>query len=128
MWVSLSKFRRADSLSLDRRSGFPTSRSRDSLTATASANIPDILLELPTAPGFQKYISTGYPDLDTALGGGVPCGHVSVIAGPSGYGKTLFARSLMNMGTATWLYNNSFKEFPGKLTTNWPCDGSLFSK
>ncbi|GAA4607761.1 circadian clock protein KaiC [Actinoplanes octamycinicus] len=42
----------------------------------------------------MTYLSTGQPDLDLILGGGLRAGSVIVIAGPPGTGKTILAQQL----------------------------------
>lgn len=38
-----------------------------------------------------KLLETGVPNLDAILGGGLPSGCVTVLAGPPGSGKTILA-------------------------------------
>jgi len=42
----------------------------------------------------------GDPHLDAAIGGGIPCGDATLIAGPSGVGKTLLALAFIAEGVA----------------------------
>ena len=55
--------------------------------------------ELPSSPSaspssWPSFISTLDPDLDAALGGGIPTGRITEFAGESGAGKTQFLLSL----------------------------------
>src|SRR5947209_4650511 len=39
-------------------------------------------------------MTTGVPGLDVVLGGGLPIGHCTIVAGPPGAGKTLMAQRM----------------------------------
>ena len=56
---------------------------------------PRALRQAAPAPESVACLSTTFPDLDTALGGGLPCGRISEIIGPATSGKvTLAAKTL----------------------------------
>lgn len=46
----------------------------------------------------DRRLSTGIPDLDAMMGGGIPAGDALVIAGPTGTGKTTFATEFVAAG------------------------------
>lgn len=50
-----------------------------------------------TGKGVRK-VTTGIPGLDEALDGGLPAGRVTLIAGPSGAGKTVFLNEFVYRG------------------------------
>ncbi|HKJ76795.1 MAG TPA: ATPase domain-containing protein, partial [Gammaproteobacteria bacterium] len=50
-----------------------------------------------TGKGVRK-VPTGIPGLDEALDGGLPAGRVTLIAGPSGAGKTVFLNEFVYRG------------------------------
>jgi replicative DNA helicase len=55
-------------------------------------------------------IPTGMPRLDENLGGGIPQGNLSIIAGPSGLGKTWFAINVMvNVARKAWVGGRKMK-------------------
>ncbi|HEY0061696.1 MAG TPA: ATPase domain-containing protein [Telluria sp.] len=61
------------------------------------------IVNAPEDPTFRTgaaRISTGSPELDGMLGGGIPVGYSVVIAGPSGCGKTVLATSFLKAGAA----------------------------
>src|ERR1051325_9250244 len=45
-------------------------------------------------PGVIPRVGTGIPNLDLVLGGGIPKGTITVLAGPPGSGKTVLAQQL----------------------------------
>ncbi len=49
-------------------------------------------------PRPETRLSTGISGLDEMTGGGIPCGDVVLIAGPTGSGKTTFAMQFANAG------------------------------
>ena len=53
--------------------------------------------EPPRPPGDRR-LSTGIPDLDTLMGGGIPEGDSVLIAGPSGTGKSVLATQFIAAG------------------------------
>jgi circadian clock protein KaiC len=61
------------------------------------------IVAAPSDPAFRTgsaRISTGSPDLDEMLAGGIPIGFSAVITGPSGAGKTVLATSFLKAGAA----------------------------
>ena len=68
-------------------------KARDDLTSLTEELVPDSkdLTE-------KKRISTGIPQLDLLIGGGLPKGKSYLIAGESGTGKTIFATSFVLKG------------------------------
>jgi circadian clock protein KaiC len=59
------------------------------------------IVAAPEDPNFRKgtaRVSTGSPELDDMLGGGIPVGYSAVITGPSGSGKTVLATSFLKAG------------------------------
>jgi len=49
-------------------------------------------------PKATHLLSTGIPELDAMLGGGVPSGHSLLVAGPSGAGKSILGRQFIAEG------------------------------
>ena len=47
---------------------------------------------------FDSRLSTGVPELDSMMGGGIPVGNSVVLAGPTGTGKTTFAMQFVAAG------------------------------
>ncbi len=68
-------------------------RTRKLDTTLAGQGLPTLRL----SP--DRVVSTGAPALDSALGGGLPRGQVSEIAGPASSGRTALARSLLASAT-----------------------------
>ncbi len=59
------------------------------------------ILDTPEDPRFRNggaRISSGSPELDDMLGGGIPVGFSVVVTGPSGAGKTVLATSFLKAG------------------------------
>lgn len=50
------------------------------------------------APAFDGRISIGVPEIDALIGGGIPAGDSTLLAGPSGVGKTVLALSFIAAG------------------------------
>jgi circadian clock protein KaiC len=55
-------------------------------------------MDVRERPGTR--LSTGIPELDTMMGGGIPSGDSLVLAGPTGTGKTTFAMKFAAAGLA----------------------------
>jgi len=65
----------------------------------------------------MKRLSTGIPNLDAVLGGGLPVGSLVVIAGAPGTGKTILAQQMcFTNGTTEHkaIYYSTISESPGK--------------
>ncbi|HET6760521.1 MAG TPA: ATPase domain-containing protein [Gemmatimonadaceae bacterium] len=58
--------------------------------------IPERTEPRPTESG--KRLATGVPGLDEVMGGGIPAGDAVMLAGPTGSGKTTFARQFIAEG------------------------------
>ena len=54
--------------------------------------------DAPRAAPTRARASMGLPELDTMMGGGVPSGQTALVVGPSGSGKSLFARHFIAAG------------------------------
>ena len=68
-----------------------------------------------------KRLSTGIPQLDTVLGGGLPVGSLTVLAGVPGTGKTILAQQIcFNNATKEHkaVYYSTVAEPPGKFIAN----------
>jgi circadian clock protein KaiC len=66
-------------------------------------------------------LSTGIPQLDTILGGGLPVGSLTVLTGDPGTGKTILAQQIcFNSGTREHkaVYYSTISEPPGKFIAN----------
>lgn len=50
--------------------------------------------------GLRRRLSSGVPDLDPVLGGGIPEGHVMLVSGNTGTGKTLLGLHFVRAGLA----------------------------
>jgi len=63
---------------------------------------PDIL-QGPESAGHENPLlcPTGLPQVDNLLGGGIPCGKLSELAGPASSGRTSLALSLISEATRT---------------------------
>jgi circadian clock protein KaiC len=55
-------------------------------------------VEQPAVPGKRERASTGIAALDAMMDGGIPAGESALIVGPSGSGKSLFARHFIAAG------------------------------
>ncbi|MEP7058888.1 MAG: ATPase domain-containing protein, partial [Caldimonas sp.] len=49
-------------------------------------------------PAAKSIVSTGVPELDRMMGGGLPAGYSLLVAGPSGSGKTMLATAFLAEG------------------------------
>lgn len=58
------------------------------------------IIERKEEPRAKRHarLSTGVPDLDEMMGGGIPAGDAMVLAGPTGSGKTTFATQFVAAG------------------------------
>jgi circadian clock protein KaiC len=52
----------------------------------------------PASRAVAKRLSTGVPELDQMLGGGIPAGYSTLLVGPSGSGKTVLATEFLAEG------------------------------
>ena len=72
-------------------------------------------------PSMVKRLSTGISPLDTVLGGGLPVGSLTVLAGVPGTGKTILAQQIC-FSSATRehkaVYYSTISEPPGKFIAN----------
>lgn len=60
--------------------------------------------DLASGAAGEKRLRTGSPELDSALGGGIPMGRVLVVIGPRGSGKSAFMRRLAEANGITDLH------------------------
>jgi circadian clock protein KaiC len=69
----------------------------------------------------MQKLSTGIPQLDTVLGGGLPMGSLTVLSGVPGTGKTILAQQIcFHIGTPEHksVYYSTISEPPGKFIAN----------
>jgi circadian clock protein KaiC len=83
-----------------RASSFQSGQHSMQLSATGMAVFPRLLPKsVVWKPGVEM-ISSGVPELDQLLNGGLEQGTVTVISGPSGVGKTTLGMQIMNTAAA----------------------------
>ncbi|MFN8467559.1 MAG: ATPase domain-containing protein [Caldilineaceae bacterium] len=78
-----------------RGSGFRSGRHSLRLTATGMHVFPRLLPEAYGTEFVHQTISSGIPELDEMLGGGIERGAVTLITGPNGVGKTTVGLQFM---------------------------------
>ncbi len=77
----------------------------------------------------RKRISTGVAGLDEAIGGGLPCGSITVVVGPPGSGKTSFGLNFLNQSAKKdHGLHFGFYENEGRLSLKAEALGLDFSK
>jgi circadian clock protein KaiC len=84
--ISVSKFRKSD---------FRSGRHSMRLTATGMQVFPRLLPEMYKQEFVVEAISSGVPELDEMLHGGLERGTISIITGPSGVGKSTLGLQFM---------------------------------
>lgn len=78
-----------------RASSFQSGHHSMQLSATGMAVFPRLLPKAVVWPAVAEIISSGLPELDQLLHGGLEQGTVTVISGPSGVGKTTLGMQIM---------------------------------
>lgn len=83
-----------------RASNFQPGRHSMQLSAKGMAVFPRLLPQAVVWNPAPEVLSTGLPELDQMLSGGLEQGTITVISGPSGVGKTTLGMQIMNTAAA----------------------------
>jgi len=63
-------------------------------TTTMNEPTPDEVID-PEAVAKKKVLSTGHPEIDKKLGGGIPMGSLILVEGESDAGKSVLCQQIM---------------------------------
>ena len=88
----------ASELEIMEDTGLTIQRAREAIMAAARATAPTLTTALRRLQSPDpRFISTGLPQLDSVLQGGLPVSTIAEVMGPSGCGKTQFCMLLAVM-------------------------------